>query len=221
MSKIYNPANTSSFNHQFRKKRFDFFLKFIESKLGNKAACFTILDLGGTEGYWKNMDLFRVFPNAKIVLVNLTQESVEHPNISSSVGNACNLAEFSDQSFDIVFSNSVIEHLFSYENQAFMAKEVLRIGKNHFIQTPNYYFPIEPHWMFPFFQFLPRKIKVILTKHFNLGHYPKAVETEKALVRVDEVRLLTTKEMQGLFPESNLYREYFGGLVKSITLYNK
>lgn len=221
MSSIYNPANTSSYNHQFRKKRFGFFLQFLESKLGNQQAHFSILDIGGTEGYWNNMDLFTVFPNANIVLVNLSQEAVTHPNITSRVGNACGLAEMGDQSFDIVFSNSVIEHLFSYANQERMAKEVLRIGKNHFIQTPNYYFPIEPHWMFPFFQFLPRKIKILLTKKFNLGHYPKSIDHAKAVERVNEVRLLTTKEMKALFPDSCVYREYFLGLVKSITLYSK
>lgn len=221
MSAIYNPSNTASFNHHFRKKRFNFFLQFIESKIGNKEAHFSILDLGGTEGYWKNMDLFNKFPNATIVLVNLTKEEVEHPNISSVVGNACKLSEYADQSFDIVFSNSVIEHLFSYPNQKLMAKEVNRIGRNHFIQTPNYWFPMEPHWMFPFFQFLPRPIKIMLSKNFNLGHYPKSGTIEKAIERVDEVRLLNTKEMCSLFPKSQLYREYFLGMVKSITLYSK
>ena len=221
MSAIYNPASTASLNHQFRKKRFEFFLQFIESRIGNKEAHFSILDIGGTEGYWNNMDLFSVFPNAQIVLVNLSKETVTHPNITSQIGNACALTEIADQSFDIVFSNSVIEHLFSFDNQQKMANEVLRIGKNHFIQTPNYYFPIEPHWMFPFFQFLPTQIKLTLTKNFNLGHYPKALDLEKAKQRVNEVRLLTTKEMRQLFPNSNLYQEYFLGLVKSITLYNK
>jgi hypothetical protein len=221
MKSIYNPASTSSLNQQFRKKRFDFFLQFIASKLGDQQTHFSILDIGGTEDYWKKMDLFSTFPNAKIILVNLVQEAVQHPNITSRVGNACQLAEIEDQSFEIVFSNSVIEHLFSYANQQLMAKEVLRIGKNHFIQTPNYYFPIEPHWMFPFFQFLPRKIKIMLTNNFNLGHYPKAFEIEKATARVNEVRLLSTKEMRSLFPKSNLYQEYFLGLVKSITLYSK
>jgi 2-polyprenyl-3-methyl-5-hydroxy-6-metoxy-1,4-benzoquinol methylase len=187
----------------------------------NQQASFSILDLGGTESYWKNMDLFSIFPNARIVLVNLVQETVEHTNITSVVGDACQLNEFQDQSYDIVFSNSVIEHLFSFSNQQRMANEVLRIGKNHFIQTPNYYFPIEPHWMFPFFQFLPKKMKIFLTKNFNLGHFPKAVEIEKATARVNEVRLLSTKEMRKLFPNSKLFQEYFLGLVKSITLYSK
>lgn len=66
-------------------------------------------------------------------------------------GDATNLSQYSDKSFDIVFSNSVIEHLYTKENQISMAKEVNRVGKNYFIQTPNYWFPIEPHWVFPSF----------------------------------------------------------------------
>ncbi|MBC8844888.1 class I SAM-dependent methyltransferase, partial [Escherichia coli] len=76
---------------------------------------------------------------------------------------ATDLSEIDDQQFDIVFSNSVIEHLYTWENQEKMAKEVLRVGKYHFIQTPNYWFPIEPHWVFPFFQFLPKSIRIRLT----------------------------------------------------------
>ncbi|MGL1255153.1 methyltransferase domain-containing protein, partial [Vibrio parahaemolyticus] len=85
-------------------------------------------------------------------LLNLEKEEVTNPQFQSITGNATDLSGINDQQFDIVFSNSVIEHLYTWENQEKMAKEVLRVGKYHFIQTPNYWFPIEPHWVFPFFQ---------------------------------------------------------------------
>lgn len=101
-----------------------------------------------------------------------------------------------------------------------MANEVMRVGKNYFVQTPNYFFPIEPHWLFTLFQFLPRKLKVFLTSRFNLGHYKKASSKEAAIHRVNEVNLLTEKQMKMLFPTGKVYRERFLGLVKSITLYH-
>lgn len=101
-----------------------------------------------------------------------------------------------------------------------MAEEVRRVGKNYYVQTPNYYFPIEPHWLFPFFQFFPFSIKVAMTKNFNLGNYPKAPDREMAIKRVNEVKLLTQGEMKDLFPDGQVYQEKFLGLTKSITMYH-
>jgi 2-polyprenyl-3-methyl-5-hydroxy-6-metoxy-1,4-benzoquinol methylase len=72
------------------------------------------------------------------------------------------MPQFQNDEFDIVFSNSVIEHVGSYEEQNLMASEVRRVGKRYFIQTPNLFFPIEPHFLFPFFQFLPLDYRVTL-----------------------------------------------------------
>ena len=124
-----------------------------------------------------------------------------------------------DKSFDFVFSNSVIEHLFSIENQQKMASEVMRVGKNYYIQTPNKFFPIEPHWVFPFFQFLPFGLKVFLTQNFNLGHIPKAKSKQEAIDLVNEVNLLSKKELENLFSESKLYIEKFMGFHKSYAVY--
>jgi hypothetical protein len=124
-----------------------------------------------------------------------------------------------DKEFDIVFSNSVIEHLFTRENQAKMAKEIRRIGKNYFVQTPNLHFPLEAHWRFPFFQFLPFGVRVYLTQHFNLGRFPKVKDKELARKRVAEIRLLSKKQMKRLFPDGECYNEKFLYLTKSITMY--
>jgi len=111
-----------------------------------------ILDVGGTQIYWERMN-FTGHDNVYITLLNLELAPVSNANFSSIVGDARDLKGFEDNHFDIVFSNSVIEHLFTLQNQQKMASEVRRVGKNYFIQTPNYYFPIEPHWLFPFSNF--------------------------------------------------------------------
>lgn len=214
---LFDPKSAESVNQQFRAKRFQHFISLYNQL--NQDNTIRILDVGGTELYWERMN-FVAERNVEITLVNLDKITTHHPKIRSVQGDACNLSCFSDKEFDIVFSNSVIEHLFTFENQQKMANEVMRIGKNYYVQTPNYYFPIEPHWMFPFFQFLPYSLKVKLTQNFNLGHYPKAEDIVVAKRRVDEVQLLSRKEMQLLFPNATVYKETLLGLVKSITVYH-
>ena len=94
--------------------------------------------------------------DVEITLLNLTLVETDLPNVISIAGDATDLSDFADKSFDIAFSNSVIEHLFSFQNQQKMALEAQRVSRYHFIQTPNFWFPIEPHWVFPCFQFLPK-----------------------------------------------------------------
>jgi ubiquinone/menaquinone biosynthesis C-methylase UbiE len=213
---LFNPRNATSFNHRFRKKRFAFFKKQMNKIQSDKPI--EILDIGGTESYWERMN-FTESDKYNITLLNLELTEVKYKNFTSVKGNACDLS-FNDNQFDIVISNSVIEHLFTKENQKKMADEVIRVGKYYFIQTPNLFFPIEPHWLFPFFQFMPFKIKVFLTNNFNLGHYKKSKNKLAAIERVNEVKLLSEAKMKRIFPKGKVYREYFLGFKKSISLYS-
>src|SRR5690554_5170511 len=214
--KYLQPSYEKSFNQKFREKRFEFFKGLLNKIPATKPL--QILDIGGTENYWQQMK-FLDNDQIHITLLNLYDIEVKRKNFTSVVGDACSLPQYTDGQFDIVYSNSVIEHLFTKENQTKMADEVRRVGKNYYIQTPNYYFPIEPHWLFPFFQFFPKPLRVVLTRNFSLGNYEKSPTREKAIERVEEVKLLTTKEMQALFPEGEVYKEKFLGMTKSITMY--
>lgn len=202
----------------FRNRRFGFFRQFFDQISAGGTQSVKILDIGGTEDYWKSMG-FELNNKTEIVLLNLYEKEVSHPGFKSIKGNACNLEGIADKSFDLVFSNSVIEHLFTQENQIKMANEIQRVGKNYFIQTPNKYFPIEPHWVFPFFQFLPFGLQVFLTQHFNLGHIPKIVDQAKAREQVREVRLLSKKEFHSMFNGANIFLEQFFGFTKSFIVY--
>lgn len=213
---ILDPDNVKSVNQKFREKRFAFFKELLQTVEADKPI--EILDIGGTQLYWERMN-FTESDRYNITLLNLSVAPVKYKNFYSIKGDACDLSEFRDKHFDIVFSNSVIEHLFTKENQMKMANEVRRVGRFYYIQTPNYYFPLEPHWLFPLFQFLPFGVRVFLTKNFNLGNYKKSKTREAAIKRVDEVKLLTEKEMKKLFPDGKVYKEYLLGLVKSITMY--
>jgi len=202
----------------FRNRRFGFFRQFFDQISAGGTQSVKILDIGGTEDYWKSMG-FELNDKTEIVLLNLYEKEVSHPGFKSIKGDACNLEGVADKSFDLVFSNSVIEHLFTQENQIKMANEIQRVGKNYFIQTPNKYFPIEPHWVFPFFQFLPFGIQVFLTQYFNLGHIPKTSDKEKAKEQVREVRLLSKKEFHSMFNGAKIFLEQFFGFTKSFIVY--
>ncbi len=214
---FFDPDSKKSINQKFREKRFEFFKSLLEKMKSDKTI--QILDIGGTEIYWERMG-FPKDENVHITLLNLDLEQVKNKKFTSVKGDACSMPEFRDKQFDIVFSNSVIEHLFSLENQKRMADEVRRVGKAYSIQTPNRYFPIEPHWLFPFFQFLPFSLKVAMTKNLNLGHYKKSVTKDAAIKRVNEVKLLTEKQMKNLFPDGKVYKEKFLGLTKSVTMFD-
>lgn len=204
-------------SNYFRKRRFGFFTNFM-NQASPKNGPLRILDIGGTQQYWLNMGMV-LTPQTEIVLLNLYINEVTEPGFRSIVGDASNLSGINDQSFDIVFSNSVIEHLYTKQQQEKMAKEVARVGKSYFIQTPNRYFPIEPHWLFPLFQFLPFSVQVFLTQHFTLGNIKKTKRKEAAINLVKEVRLLTIKEFQFFFKDAKIYKEKILGLTKSFTAY--
>jgi len=215
-SDLFDPALKTSFNQKFREKRFKIFLKLL-SKI-DSGGPINILDVGGLEVYWNSMN-FTAHDNVHITLLNLDEVPTSGANFKSIKGDATNLSMFKDKEIDIVFSNSVIEHLYTFENQQKMANEARRVGRYYYIQTPNYFFPFEPHWLFPFFQYFPFRLKLFLTMNFNLGHYKRITDKKAATNIVKEVKLLSEKEMMKWFPDGKLYREYFGGLVKSITMY--
>ena len=107
-----------------------------------------ILDIGGTNNFWEQRG-WAGRADARIVTVNLAAETRKHENIEPRVGDATDLRDYADGSFDVVFSNSVIEHLRTFDAQRAMAREVHRLAARHWIQTPNYWFPIEPHFLTP------------------------------------------------------------------------
>jgi len=183
-----------------------------------------ILDVGGTISFWENLGfLNEEVKDVEITLLNVKfiEVSSTHPKIKQVVGNATNMANFQSNEFDIVFSNSVIEHVGDYEQQRQMATEVMRVGKKYFVQTPNLFFPIEPHFVFPLFQFMPINIRVWLLTNFALGWYDKVADKQLARSIATSIKLLNKRKFLNLFPEAQLYKEKFFGLTKSFTVYGE
>jgi SAM-dependent methyltransferase len=180
----------------------------------------SILDVGGTETFWKLTRLARD-PALRVTLLNRKPAETTLPNFATVVGDARDMAQFADDQFDAVFSNSVIEHVGDFACQRRMALEIRRVGKSYFVQTPNRYFPIEPHTLVPLFALLPVSLRVGLMRRFNLGWLKKVPDTEEARQRVLELRLLTRREMHELFPHATHATERILGLAKSLLAYGK
>lgn len=207
-----------SFATKLRRKRFELFTMLLDSLKKDKIE---ILDLGGTVLFWENMGFeeLRKGRDIRITVLNIMPQDSEYEFIKTIKGDARDLSGFADKQFDIVFSNSVIEHVGSYDDQKRMALEVQRVGKNYFIQTPNRYFPVEPHFLFPFFQFLPLTVKVFLLQHCKLSWYKNIKSKGEAEQAAREIRLLCLKEFKEFFPGADIYKEKLLGLTKSFIAY--
>lgn len=193
-----------------RQRRFAAFLEW----LGPVARPVTVLDVGGDENYWRSVGRSSAH-GLSLTIVNLTSGVATLPDTTMHVGDARQMPEFADQSFDIVFSNSVIEHLGSTADQQRMSDEVRRIGRRYWVQTPNKWFPIEPHFLFPGFAWLPRQTRIAIASRWRAGWYSAPGNPELAAARVDEIRLLTRREFAALFPGAELRTERTLGLAKS------
>lgn len=203
-----------SLGNKFRNIRF----KYFEEKIKPLKRPLTILDIGGLESYWVNNG-FADNPDYQIKILNIGPQPTDHSNLIPVAGDATNLKGIPDKEFDIVFSNSVIEHLYTWKNQVKMADEAQRVGKYYFIQTPSKHFPVEPHYVLPFFQYLPATVKYFILINTRLSRLRKW-DKDFAKQYVAEIRLITRKEMRQLFPNSTLYLEKVGGLIKSFTAHN-
>jgi len=204
--------NADSLANRLRNRRFQLF----EAFAARLPRPLNILDVGGTNAFWEQRR-WAGRNDVRIVTVNLEAEPQLFDNVAPAVGDATNLAQFGDRSFDIVFSNSVIEHLFSFENQRKMASEVQRVGKSYWVQTPNFWFPIEPHFQVPAWQWLPLRARVALIRRWRCGWRGPCPDPARARELVSEIRLLTRSEITGLFAGAQLIAERVGGLVKSWT----
>jgi hypothetical protein len=211
---IVDNRDEASLSAAFRRKRFQLFLELIEPF----PRPINILDIGGEPRFWEVMGLAGD-PNYQVILLNRAPYKATQPNLRSLIGDAADLSQFADQQFQAVFSNSVIEHLGSFERQQRMAAEVQRVGQCYFVQTPNRYFPLEPHFLVPFFQYFPQRLQIALVRSFNLGWYPKTPDRDQATHLVRSHRLLVEQELRALFPRAMLYKETALGLVKSLIAY--
>jgi hypothetical protein len=203
-------SDSRSLATRMRRKRFELF----RSLLGTLEGRIEILDIGGTQQFWDLM-LGDDPVDIRVTLLNLEHQHVSSSRFVSAAGDARSLPQFATGSFDVVFSNSVIEHVGDYRSQRRMADEVQRVGKRYFVQTPNKRFPLEPHFLFPWFQYLPLRARAWMVNHFNVGWYKRIRDPDAARSEVESIQLLTQQRFAALFPGARIHKERIAGLTKS------
>jgi hypothetical protein len=202
-------TQASSLASRLRMRRFQLFLERMQPQSAER-----ILDVGGSSYFWAAAD----FAN-RVTILNLSLPFGDDAHCKFVQADAVKLP-FSDCAFDLVFSNSVIEHIGGASAQRAFAEEIRRVGTRYWVQAPNRNFPIEPHFLFPYFQFLPTPLRRAVGHHWPfswLKHYGSSradIDRELATLRLPSV-----SELREFFPGSQFHAEKVMHLTKSVILY--
>lgn len=203
------PGLQNRLNRRFRRRRMLAFAEAFGIGPGTR-----VVDVGGSRYLWSMLpEHLRPRP----VLVNLLPPppGQRDDGAVDVVADARRLP-FADDAFDVAFSNSLVDHLHTFEQQAVFAAEVRRVAKRYYVQSPHHWFPVEPHLLTPFVHWLPAAARVRLLRDWTLWGRVTRPSPERCAAFVREVRMLTVPELRRLFPEAELWRERALGLTKSI-----
>lgn len=208
-----------------RVKRFSVF----EQVTDKFARPLRILDLGGTASFWlKHVPVND--DNYKITLINnhhvdKTNIGYSHsiPWIIEKHADARDSSEWDLDNHDLIFSNSFLEHLESFADQLELASKIDSSQYPYFIQIPNKYFPVDPHFpspFVPFFSCYPKTIQAVLLTINRFGSGAKSKTYNSAKKRLKYYNPLGLKDARELFPSGIIIKEKTFGLCRSVLIYN-
>jgi hypothetical protein len=195
MNDPYFKRLLKTFSHKSRTKKFELLLSSFRPRPQD-----TVLDIGASGEVFLQYTLEDAYPYPERIvaggyeLSEVLSARHHYSRPRYTVFDGCSLP-FPDKSFDLVFSNAVIEHILGEGRQERFAQEVMRVGRSWFVTTPNYWFPFESHYHLPFIQFLPCSLQ----REYNrlLGtHIPKGA--------IQELGLLSAPQLQALFPSGRV-----------------
>jgi len=175
-----------------------------------------VLDIGGSREFWM-IARAQGLPVPQVTVINLRpdMQAAAPPRLEWVLGDAGRLP-FPDLAFEAAISNSVIEHLGDRTSQERFASEVRRVAGRYFVQTPDRFFPIEPHFMTPFIHWFPPASRRRLLRNFSIWGLVTRPTQDECNAQVSEIRLLSAMQLRTLFPECRILRERFLGLSKSL-----
>lgn len=172
--------------YHHRKKMYESIFTNLEFMSDRK-----ILDIGSTSDTGKSSNAFLYFfPKNKIISVSdqlITDETkLKFPNVEFVLGDGLSL-DFSENSFDIVFSNAVLEHVGKYENVEKFILESYRVSRREVILiTPNRWFPLETHTKILFLHWLPKQVFRNLLRFLGMNFFSKE----------ENLNLLTSRDLK-------------------------
>jgi Methyltransferase domain len=173
----------------------------------------TLLDVGGTVGFWRE----HMMAGVQITVLNVFEQASTN-QINVLVGDGCDLSAFGRYSYDVVFSNSALAFVGSWQRQRALAREIRRVGQRYFVQTPNQNFFVDWRTLVPFFHWLEPTRQAWFLERMRVGRYRKMSKAE-AYGLATRVRDLTQSEMHTLFPEATIVAERLIGMTKSFVAY--
>ena len=208
--------NPNSLASRFRRARARWIKALIDEAFAELGRC-RILDLGGRPDYWRLIERdFLESRKVGIVTVNLEpQEAVDDPLFEQVRGDACRL-DFADGAFDLCHSNSVIEHVGDWDQMERFAAETRRVAPRYYVQTPYFWFPVEPHFSSPFFHWAPEAVRARRLMRKDHGFMARTDDMGEAMRAVQHARLLDKAMMRHLFPDARHQDEKVLGLTTSL-----
>lgn len=212
-----------SYSSSFRRRRMEQLAALLKK---NELAGISILDIGGTKNFWE-MNL-KYLPEGlvkEVDIVNLPPQKNDQLEINGVVlrfyeGNILVNPNFRKKKYDLVHSNSVIEHVGNLSSQKKMAESVFVMGNYYWIQTPAKSFPLEPHFYVPFFPYIPLGLRATILRRFDLGFHKKESDWLQSRIVCEDTRLITRKEYACLFPKAKILNEKILCFTKSYTATN-
>lgn len=214
MDAIYDYRNERGIAFNMRRKRGDLFREFIEQRFGH-AKSLRIVDLGGTELFWKSVGFdFLRERGIKITLVNKKDLAIENQDLFEAV--TADATQFGPHAkYDVCFSNSCIEHVGTISDMKRFSDAVRNAADTYFVQTPSFNFPVEPHFFFVAFHWLPLSVRAWLLRTFSFGHHTRLPDYLGSFMVAQSSQLLTRRLFAAIFHDGRIVRERFFGLTKS------
>jgi len=202
-------------SNEFRAARIRSLKALVQASIDRSGGC-DILDIGGTPQFWSNWRAEFDWSRTRLTCLNLWFDSPGDEWMRLVEGDARNLSTFGNCAFDVVFSNSVIQHVGNWHDMAAMAREVRRVGKSYFVQTPYFWFPIEPHTRTPLLHWLPESLAYRIVLARNTPFRRHSADVDGAMRLVQSARLVDSRQFKTLFPDAEIRRERLFGLTKSL-----
>ena len=191
------------FGGRFRERR----MEWVVHEFGD---CQNVLDIGGEPPTWKG------FRPASLTLLNLDTRPLDLDASVAYIQGDGRALPAPDGAFDLTFSNSVIEHVGSLDDQRRFAQEMQRVGRRVYCQTPNKWFPVETHSLGLLLHWLPETwLSAVAYRYLTLQGWRTKPTLKECVARLRAVRLLTRRELTAMFPGCHIRTERFLGLAKS------